>query len=220
MEVQSNSRNETRAFYDKISHVYDLLAEESEGPFKEQTVQRLGVRPGDWVLEIGCGTGRSLLDLAKAAGPNGHVFGVDLSTGMLTVAHSAIGAAGHSSIVSLMCSDATHLALATGVVDDIFMSFTLELFDEREVRLVLAECRRVLKPGGRVAVVAVSTEGPHGVAFELYEWTHRHFPKIVDCRPIAVREVLESSGFHGSDRRVGEMWGIPVEIVVAELPRS
>ena len=76
------TKDETRAFYDKISGVYDLLAEHSEGPVRQTGLDRLALARGERVLEIGYGTGHCLVQIAKAVGPEGKVFGIDLSEGM------------------------------------------------------------------------------------------------------------------------------------------
>jgi SAM-dependent methyltransferase len=56
--------------------------------FRKRAAQRLGLRPGDRVLEIGCGTGRNFPYLRQAVGPNGRIYGVDLSGGMLAKAQA------------------------------------------------------------------------------------------------------------------------------------
>src|ERR1044071_938340 len=48
-----------------------------------KAISRLELRPGARVLEVGCGTGRNLAGLVQAVGEQGHVYGVDLSKGML-----------------------------------------------------------------------------------------------------------------------------------------
>jgi demethylmenaquinone methyltransferase/2-methoxy-6-polyprenyl-1,4-benzoquinol methylase len=208
------SKAETKAFYDKISRVYDLLAEHSEGPVRRAGLEKLDARPGERVLEIGFGTGHSLVSLAQSVGPSGKVFGLDLSEGMLHVAQGNLHKAGLAERVELTCGDALQLPYPPGSLDALFMSFTLELFDTPEIPKVLAECKRVLKPGGRIVVVGVSKEGEGGVILHAFEWSHRHFPNLVDCRPIFVRQSLEAAGFRIESTERKMMW-VPVEVVLA-----
>jgi demethylmenaquinone methyltransferase/2-methoxy-6-polyprenyl-1,4-benzoquinol methylase len=115
--------------------------------------------------------------------------------------------------VQLHCGDAAELPFESGSIDGIFTSFTLELFDTPELPIVLTEWRRVLRPGGRLAVVAISKEGKQGVVMKAYEWTHKHFPNLMDCRPIFVSRAIEAAGFTIADKKVEHMW-VPVEIVL------
>ena len=108
------SKAETKAFYDKISHVYDLLAEHSEGPVRRAGLEKLDARPGEKVLEIGFGTGHCLVSLAQSVGPTGKVYGLDLSEGMLDVARDNLHKAGLADRVELTCGDAVQLALPAG----------------------------------------------------------------------------------------------------------
>jgi len=71
----------------------------------------------------------------------------------------------------------------------------------------------VLRPGGRIGVVAITKEGKEGFAVEAYEWTHQHFPNLLDCRPIFVRRALEDAGFSIRNATIANMW-VPVEVVV------
>ncbi len=207
------SKDETKAFYNKISRVYDLLAEHSEGPMRRAGLEKLDVQHGEQVLEIGFGTGHCLISLAQSVGPMGKVYGIDLSDNMLEIARENLHKAGLAERVELTCGDATQLPYPSDSLDAVFTSFTLELFDTPEIPSALAECKRVLKPGGRLAVVAVSKEGEHGVILEIYEWSHRHFPNLVDCRPIFVRRAVEAAGFRIASAEHKIMW-VPVEIVL------
>lgn len=167
------SKEETRAFYDKISGVYDVLAEHSEGPVRQIGLDKLALAPGERVLEIGYGTGHCLVQLARAVGPEGKVFGIDLSEGMRAQARVRLQKEHLVARVELSSGDATHLPYPGGSMDAVFMSFTLELFDTPEIPQVLAECRRALRIGGRIGVVAITKEAKEGFAVEAYEWTHQ-----------------------------------------------
>ncbi|MFN8515704.1 MAG: methyltransferase domain-containing protein [Thermomicrobiales bacterium] len=106
------------------------------------------VRPGLRVLDLASGTGQPSLDLARAVGATGHVTATDLSPAMLATAERNAGEAGLANI-------------AFRQVDAEALPFPDESFDVVTSRLgamyfvdfqrALAEIRRVLKPGGRVA---------------------------------------------------------------------
>jgi ubiquinone/menaquinone biosynthesis C-methylase UbiE len=211
------SKDETRAYYDKIAKVYDLLAERSEQPMREKGLAGLAPQPGERILEIGFGTGHCLVELAEAVGPGGEVFGIDISPQMLTLSHDLLQKKGLAECVNLACSDAEQMPFADNSLNGIFTSFTLELFDTPEIPKVLTECRRVLKPGGRLCVVALSKEGKQGLIMKAFEWTHKHFPNLMDCRPIYVRRAVEAAGFEIKDAAIEHMW-VPVEIVLAVKP--
>jgi demethylmenaquinone methyltransferase/2-methoxy-6-polyprenyl-1,4-benzoquinol methylase len=141
-------------------------------------------------------------------------MGIDLSEGMRSQSQALLQKQGLLDRVDLQCGDATHLPWPDESIDAVFMSFTLELFDNPEIPLVLAECHRVLRVGGRVGVVSMSKED-EGVAVEAFEWTHRHFPNLLDCRPIYARRAVEAAGFKIRESRKMNMW-TKVALVVGE----
>lgn len=206
------TKEETKAFYDKIAKVYDVLAEHSEAPVRMAGLKMLNIQPGWHVLDIGFGTGHSLIELARSVGPSGKVFGIDLSEKMVEISRKRAEDEGLDGRIELSCGDALHLPYESENFDGIFMSFTLELFDTPEIPLVLAECKRVIKPGGRIVIIGMSRVLPEGLVMEIFEWTHRHFPNYLDCRPILVRQALEDSGFQIYDSKIMKMW-ISVEVV-------
>ena len=208
------SKDEIKAYYDKIARVYDLLAEHAEQPMREKGLARLAAQPGDSILEIGCGTGHCLVELAEAVGPGGTVHGIDVSDAMLSISRELLERKGLAERVELHRGDAAHTPYRDDSLDGVFTSFTLELFDTPEIPVVLAEIKRVLKPGGRLAVVSLSKEGKQGLVMKAYEWTHKHFPNLMDCRPIYVRRAIEAAGFSVIEHDIDHMW-VPVEIVLA-----
>lgn len=214
-----NVHSETnRSFYDRISHSYDLIAAASEHTVREMGEQALELQPGESVLEIGFGTGNSLLDFAERVGPDGMVYGIDISPRMRAVAENKLRSMNLLERASLKISDARQLPYDDHTFDAVFMSFTLELFPQADIPLVLEEIRRVLKPGGRVGIVAMSTQpdGDRAGALEkTYVWMHRHFPHIVDCQPIDLRQVLKEAKFTVGAEDMQEIWGMPVRVAIA-----
>lgn len=209
------TRNDTRAFYNKIAKVYDFLSESSEEPIRSVGLELLGAKEGEHVLEIGFGTGTSLVSLATMVGPKGKIFGVDLADQMLEVAGQKLRDTNLADRAELACADATTLPYTSACMDAVFTSFTLELFDTPEIPIVLAECKRVLRPGGRLVVISMSKEGDSGAILHLFEWTHKHFPNFLDCRPIFARQAVEAAGFQIETVQRKSMW-VPVEIVLAQ----
>lgn len=211
------TKEQTRAFYNKISKVYDLLADRSEAPIRRAGFDLLKVRPGEQVLEIGCGTGHSLVRFARAVGPEGRVYGLDLSEQMLKRTRENLAKADMLKQARLRRGDAARLPYRDALLDAVFMCFTLELFDTPEIPKVLQECQRVLRHGGRMVVVGMSKEGGHDPLTGVFEWAHKHFPNFIDCRPIYVRAALEQAGFQITKALTKHMW-IPVEVVCGINP--
>ena len=207
------SKAETKAFYNKIARVYDLLSESSEEPIRRLGLEKLDIRAAERVLEIGFGSGLSLVQLAGLVGKTGRVLGADLAEKMIEVAREKLRDNDLEDRVELICADATSLPYPSGSVDAIFMSFTLELFDTPEIPIVLSECQRVLRSGGRILVISISKQGEGGTMRHIFEWTHQHFPNFLDCRPIFARQSLEDAGFKIESADNRSMW-VPVEIVL------
>lgn len=209
----NSNRQATRANYDRLSRWYDILSGSSERPARERGVEMLDIQPGERVLEIGCGTGEALSALAARAGCSGCVLGLDLSAGMLRRAKSKLGRDASANI-QLMQGDSSHLPFADESLDAIFMSFTLELFADTEIPSLLAECRRVLRPGGRMGVVSLLQKHRPGWMEKAYTWAHRRWPVVIDCHPIPLEVLLQNAGFEISSALEMGMWGLAVGVFV------
>ena len=208
------TRSDTRRTYDRLSRVYDFTEGVFECAAKSRAMRVAAAAPGETLLEIGPGTGWALQRLSQATGRQGRAYGVDISAGMLGVAHQRL----RRTHVLLAAADAAALPFAGDMFDLAFMSFVLELMPTEEIPSVLAEILRVLRPGGRLVDLSLSREAPN-VMTRLYERGHRLLPHLLDCRPIYSRQSTEAAGMELLRAERLRIWGLPAEITLARKPR-
>lgn len=203
--------------YDRLAGIYALNA--SLGSATSAEALRLAdVREGQLALELAVGTGRDLARLAAQVGATGRVIGCDLSGGMIRQARRAVGRAGVAARVRLQRCDARHIPVRAGTVDLVFASRLLDLVDTPQLPVILNECLRVLKPGGRLVLVHMSKPdaGPHW--FErLYRLPWFGGWAFVS-RPVCVAPVVEAVGFEAVTRSYRRSFPVGTEIVAGIKP--
>ena len=219
IERVTRSKNDARIFYSRISRFYAFLEGNFERKYLQICAEKLYVKKGEVVLDIGFGTGESIIDFAQIVGDSGKVYGVDIAEGMQYITRMKLEKKDLLDHVELICKDAVNLSFKDDFFDKVFMSFTLELFDTPEIAKVLSECFRILKKGGLIGVVSLSKKKIN-VMVNMYEWFHRLLPKIFDCRPIFVEDILNENGFKTVYSSVISMFGLPVEIVIGEVKKQ
>lgn len=124
------------------------------GPATEAMLDLARIGPGDHVLDVAAGAGEPAISAAKRVGPTGTVLATDISLTILDYARRAAAAAGLSNVETRVM-DGERLELADASFDAVLSRVGLIYFPDQP--RALAEIRRVLKPGGRVAAMVYST---------------------------------------------------------------
>ncbi len=139
------------AIYAQQRHIYDLTRKYYLLG-RDRLIARLDVPRGGTVLEIGCGTGRNLIAVARRY-PSARLFGLDISEAMLSTARAKIAAAGLVDRIAVKQADATRFAASTlfgmTAFDRVFFSYTLSMIPDWRAALGqgIAAC------DGRVSMV-------------------------------------------------------------------
>lgn len=146
--------------FDRIAPVYDsmnrLMTAGLDRRWRRETAAAV-VRPGDRVLDVCCGTGDLALEAADAGG---EVTGIDFSAPMLERARRK------SVQVEWLEGDALALPLPDGSFDAVTIGFGLRNLSD--VERGVAELRRVLRPGGRLAILEITR--PSGLLAPFYRF--------------------------------------------------
>jgi demethylmenaquinone methyltransferase/2-methoxy-6-polyprenyl-1,4-benzoquinol methylase len=205
--------------YDRISRLYDRLVGPFEAATAAEAMALLDPRPGECVLELGTGPGRDLVRIADRLDGRGTVLGVDAAPGMVDLAVDRCRRTGVTDVATPLLADARSLPLRNDSVDAVHTVDALELFDQRDLRRVLAEIRRVLREDGRLCAVTMDrVRGEETTFLRAYECVYRMVPYFdrVGCRPIDAAGALEAAGFRVVTRRRLKRGGVwPVDLLLA-----
>lgn len=149
---------------------------------------------GQTILDVGCGAGETILQLADRVGVTGRVIGVDIAPRVLAVARKRTA---HLPQVTLLQEDAARLALPDRSVDGVFSRFGTMFF--AEPTQAFANIGRMLKPGGRIGFVCWRSMRENELDFFPVEAAG--LPITIDPTPFSFEDadtittVLGSAGF-------------------------
>ena len=135
--------------------------------WRRMLMRKIGKLDGAVIIDVCCGTGKVTMDLAKKAGPNGEVIGIDLSEKMLAVAGKNLEkknmnrGSGYGQI-KLIQGNALTLPFPENTFDCATIAYGLR--NVTDLRQALLEMKRVVKPGGLVASLEMSV--PSGPVFK------------------------------------------------------
>lgn len=165
---------QVRAMFDRIAGFYDLMNSVMTAglhhQWRRRAVDLAAVGPGAQVLDVASGTGDLAIELAARVGPSGSVIGSDFSEGMLDRARAKAPG------ITWEWADALALKYDTGAFDAATVGFGARNFSDLDQGL--REMTRVVRPGGRVVVLEITTptKPPLSTFFRL--WFDRVVPLI------------------------------------------
>ena len=160
-----------------------------ERTLRETTMSLAQLKPGDCVLEVGCGTGTLTLAAKRQAGPTGKVFGIDIIPEMIELSQRK--AAQTSEDVTFQLGSIDDIPFPENQFDVVMCSFMIFHMSETMRRKGIAEIYRVLKPQGRLLVLDLALPEqalPKAIARMLLGFMIQH-----DLRELL--PLMEVSGF-------------------------
>jgi SAM-dependent methyltransferase len=124
------------------------------GSFGRRAMEFLGLEAGMKVLDVGCGTGPTTIELARRVGPEGVAVGIDIAPSMLNVARESATKLGvHNA--QFVVGDAQTSDLGSGVFDAVFSQFGVMFFSDPAAAFV--NLRRAMRSEGRIAFACWQT---------------------------------------------------------------
>jgi ubiquinone/menaquinone biosynthesis C-methylase UbiE len=160
------------------------------------------LEPGETVLDLGSGGGIDVLLSARRVGPNGFVYGLDMTDEMLALAERNRQAQGASN-VSFLKGHIEEIPLPANTVDVVISNCVINLSADKGQ--VLREAFRVLKPGGRFAVSDVVVQGalPAAVRASMESWTGCVSGALEERE---YRRLLAQAGFEAIDLEITRVY--------------
>jgi SAM-dependent methyltransferase len=197
----------SQSFVEKGGEAWARLQDRTDAlvdPPGRLALERLGVVTGERVLDVGCGCGQTLLEIAERAGASGRVLGVDISPPMLARARERVAG---QPIIEVALGDAQTYTFAPGAFDAVFSRFGVMFFDD--FGAAFRNLRGAARPGGRLSFVCWQEMARNPWAARPLEAVMRLLPPsaLPDVlregrpgpfflsEPGRVREILEGAGW-------------------------
>ncbi|MDO9547331.1 MAG: methyltransferase domain-containing protein [Pelolinea sp.] len=207
--------------YDRLSRIYDLISGGTERNLIRETISTLNIAGTGNYLDIGCGTGTGLVELAKKYPSAKNVVGIDISMGMCKKAVQKITKQKlRPPLFSVCQANGFSLPFRSAKFDLVFMSFTFELIPDDLFQLLCSEVLRVLKLSGVYLTLNINVSKSRNPIFALYKWGHDNYPRLIDCRPVDSCMILKTFGFEIISTQTFNLWGIPVASVSASKDKK
>jgi ubiquinone/menaquinone biosynthesis C-methylase UbiE len=154
MTTADDARAKAAATYNAAADYFDDEANSFWDRFGRGTIERIGLRPGDRVLDVCCGSGASAIPASEIVGPSGSVLGVDLSEKLLSLARAKANERGLRN-AEFRIGDMLDLRLPQSHFDAVVCVFGV--FFVPDMAAAVQSMWSVVRPGGKLAI---TTWGP------------------------------------------------------------
>ena len=206
------SKPEVVDVYSKMAFFYNIWGALTESKARKRAIIQARIVEGQSVLEVAVGTGLTFFEILKL-NPNGENVGIDLTAAMLVKA-SQQAAKSFARNYSLTTGDAYSLQYPNEHFDLVMNNYMFDLLPEQDFLRVLAEFKRVLKPGGRLVIVNM-TRGEHFYQ-RFWESIYKLNPRwLGGCRGVLLGDYVKAAGFRSLEREMISQLGFPSEVISA-----
>lgn len=173
--------SQVRAMFDRIARVYDrmnaVMTAGLDRRWRERAADLAAVAPGGRVLDVATGTGDMAFALARRVAPGGEVVAADFSENMLALARAKAPTAAPGDVaLRFETANALELPYRDGQFDAATVGFGARNF--ADLHRGLAEMARVVRPGGRVVVLEITTPTRPPLSMLLGFWFDRLVPAL------------------------------------------
>lgn len=212
------SHKEARAFYDRLGARQDWQRF-YENPAIIDLIDHAAFGDAESVFEFGCGTGRlAKLLLERYLPATAQYTAADISSTMIILAQEKLAPFG-ARVKVIRTEGDMKVTEPPNSFDRFISTYVFDLLPDGDIRALLNEAHRALRPGGLLSVAGL-TYGDRFFARlveRLWRTLHSVRPSLVGgCRPIVLLEFLDSPKWRIRHRRVVTAFGISSEVVVAE----
>lgn len=206
--------------YNRRSWVYSKTVAQMEWTYHLTALDMANIKAGEKILEVAVGPGLTIVELAKRAGRETKIHGIDTSTGMLSLAEKNLLAHGFSNF-QLKEADSRQLPFEDNTFDFLYNGYMLDLIPVQDMPKILNEFHRVLKPGGRMVLLNMSKrdEATKSSRETLYSILPAKLILYIlgGCRPVLMEGMVHATRFENTTRTFLD-GKFPSEIVTAVKP--
>lgn len=211
------STEQARNVYDRLGARQDSQAF-YEDPAIAVLIAHAAFDEAEAVFEFGCGTGRFAERILETHLPARCTYrALDISPTMVRLAGTRLGRWGGRA-EAVLTDGSVALDAPDDGTDRFVSNYVLDLLSDADIRALLAEAHRILRPGGRLCLVGLThgTTPVSGLVSRAWTGVHAAWPKLLGgCRPIRIGDALSAEAWRMRHHAVVRRLGISSEVVVA-----